>query len=498
MCDQQIRAFCSIHCTDSTDELIQLKHSKTWETLQKAAEIREHILPINEIDCLPNFFYHRKCYQYFTMKSTLDRISKKKQEKKSALDCVILGLEEDYTFPTPTEDGIKTKRSKITTQILPKYCIFCRKNKFKLKISEPLTQCCDFRAMQSIKIAATQKNDFTILGILTQDLIAIEGHYHGSCYRKYTRPQKQSIDIDSEQHDSNYYTAELEAFKKVIIHLHELVQSPKLISFTSVRTLMEDSINDLGVEIRSSTNINLRRKIEEKVSDIKFLNVDDSLYLYPETLTIQSVITELVRTRNQLKKATEVVNEKSSQLGKGILFSAANIRKDIMEMTDNMPWPPQHFDLTPEKFEIPYSLDTFLCRLISPDSVLSTRALCLKLSMAQDIVYNITRGRIKTPKSILLPSMIKALTNSTELINIMNRLGHGIGYSTLMEAQTENAYQVFENQIVSGCILPVDCKKESFTIYVADNIDRTEETLSGNYGFVIFLFLFFLKLLTST
>ena len=78
MCDQQILATCSIHCTDSTDELIQLRHSKTWESIQKAAEIRGHTLPITEIDCPPNIFYHRKCYQYFTMKSKLDRISKKK------------------------------------------------------------------------------------------------------------------------------------------------------------------------------------------------------------------------------------------------------------------------------------------------------------------------------------------------------------------------------------------------------------------------------------
>ena len=99
--------------------------------------------------------------------------------------------------------------------------------------------------------------------------------------------------------------------------------------------------------------------------------------------------------------------------------------------------------------------------------------------MAQDIVYNIT------PKCILLPSMIKTLTNSTELINTVNRLGHGIGYSTLMEAQTENACQVFETQLMKECIVPDDYKKESFTNFMADNIDRTEETLSGKYGLVI-------------
>ena len=38
---------------------------------------------------------------------------------------------------------------------------------------------------------------------------------------------------------------------------------------------------------------------------------------------------------------------------------------------------------------------------------------------------------------------------------------------------TENDQQQAE------VILPLNCLKESFTVYVADNIDRKEETLSG-------------------
>ena len=35
------------------------------------------------------------------------------------------------------------------------------------------------------------------------------------------------------------------------------------------------------------------------------------------------------------------------------------------------------------------------------------------------------------------------------------------------------------NQQQAEVILPLNCLKESFTVYVADNIDRKEETLSG-------------------
>lgn len=95
-------------------------------------------------------------------------------------------------------------------------------------------------------------------------------------------------------------------------------------------------------------------------------------------------------------------------------------------------------------------------------------------------------GRVKTPKSILLPSIVKTLTNDTELITALNRLGHGISYTTLMEIQTENAYMIVDQQIQSGCVLPINCLKEVFSIYVADNIDRKEETLSGIANFNLF------------
>ena len=100
-------------------------------------------------------------------------------------------------------------------------------------------------------------------------------------------------------------------------------------------------------------------------------------------------------------------------------------------------------------------------------------------------LYAVTNVKIKTPKSILLPTMIKSLPNNTELINVLNRLGHSISYSTLMESQTENAFQILDYQLRSGCIIPEECQADSFTIFVADNIDRNEETLSGKSLFKV-------------
>ena len=95
------------------------------------------------------------------------------------------------------------------------------------------------------------------------------------------------------------------------------------------------------------------------------------------------------------------------------------------------------------------------------------------------MIYAAHNERIKPPKSILLLSLVKALTNNTEPISILNKLGHGISYSLLMEAEIENAYKIYKQQLNNDYIIPKKFKKDTLTIFVADNVDHNEETLSG-------------------
>ena len=146
-----------------------------------------------------------------------------------------------------------------------------------------------------------------------------------------------------------------------------------------------------------------------------------------------------------------------------------------------MPWPPQSSDLEPEKFEMPPKLGQFLKCLMTGqknEEQMNNRSARIRLSLAQDVVYNVTKGRVKTPKSVLLATVVKQLTSNTEIINTLNKLGHGVSYSILSEMHTENAY-IIQYQQQADVILPLNCLKESFTVYVPNNIDRKEETLLG-------------------
>ena len=95
--------------------------------------------------------------------------------------------------------------------------------------------------------------------------------------------------------------------------------------------------------------------------------------------------------------------------------AAAAIRKVVQCLKDA--WPPQPSGLESEKFKIPSKADKFLtCLLIvKGENETSSRSARLRHSLAQDIVYIVTSGRVKRPKRLLLPSFIKIVTNSTEL-----------------------------------------------------------------------------------
>ena len=70
----------------------------------------------------------------------------------------------------------------------------------------------------------------------------------------------------------------------------------------------------------------------------------------------------------------------------------------------------------------------------------------LKNSVAQDIVYAVSNGTIKTPESVLFPTVVKSLCNNTKVMKIINQYGHGISYDKVEEIETEYALNVIDEQ----------------------------------------------------
>ena len=220
---------------------------------------------------------------------------------------------------------------------------------------------------------------------------------------------------------------------------------------------------------------NVRRKIERNIPKVNFINVKRKLFIYPYSLDKADIITMYLENKFELDNL-----KSKSNLEKCIVSSVLIIREKIKTLKDTVPWLPSVRGLDTSKINITDYMALFLNTLLSRFSMesSSSRVNRLKLSIGQDLVYAISNGRIKTPKSILYLYAIKSQTNSTKLIAINNQLGHGISASILEELATENAFRVLENQLEDS-VLPHGVSNEVFTMTVHDNIDRNEETLSG-------------------
>ena len=66
-------------------------------------------------------------------------------------------------------------------------------------------------------------------------------------------------------------------------------------------------------------------------------------------------------------------------------------------------------------------------------------------SLCHDIFYNLTNGQWKTPKHLLLGMSLRHITDSSKVVTFLNRLGHCVSHSTLLELETAMCDSVKEN-----------------------------------------------------
>ena len=58
------------------------------------------------------------------------------------------------------------------------------------------------------------------------------------------------------------------------------------------------------------------------------------------------------------------------------------------------------------------------------------------MSILQDLVHCTTRGRIRTCKHFALPLTVNHLTNSQQIVTLLNKFGHGYSLSKILEYKT--------------------------------------------------------------
>ena len=98
------------------------------------------------------------------------------------------------------------------------------------------------------------------------------------------------------------------------------------------------------------------------------------------------------------------------------------------------------------------------------------------LSVAQDIIFCATNGRVKPPKYLSLPVTVHHLTGSTQLVQLLNRFGHVISVSQLQRLETAIA----DEQLSRYSQLPSNIVANVPAVFCWDNNnDIVEETHTG-------------------
>lgn len=193
---------------------------------------------------------------------------------------------------------------------------------------------------------------------------------------------------------------------------------PKIVEYKDVKKLFLNKARELGVTVSKSDKKNLMRKVSTMFPEINFVTHQyNKMIMYPNTLAIGNTVLDFL----ELKTKLDLLKGPRSDDEKNVIQIARLINDEIKDLNPQMSWLPKEDDLKPSRTTdyIPHLLDVFLTRLITGKSLDSEsssteRTIRLKESFAQDIVFSVTNGVEKTPKSVLFPSVVKALCNNRD------------------------------------------------------------------------------------
>ncbi|CAG2247532.1 unnamed protein product [Mytilus edulis] len=204
---------------------------------------------------------------------------------------------------------------------------------------------------------------------------------------------------------------------------------------------------------------------------------------------------QIVQTAIESSTLVQSNNTLNAAVGKEdivttVFYAAKAIRNVIsLDSKSNIPWPPTGESISENNIVIPDLLYNFLALLLTDDSThasispskldISSEVLHRRImSLAQDLIYSVSKGYTKTPKHVALAIYLKTQTGSSEIVKIINRFGHSVSYDQVEEIETAIAEKMIMNT-EDDIFIPSIIRKGVFSSFCWDNNDLCEETLSG-------------------
>ena len=314
-----------------------------------------------------------------------------------------------------------------------------------------------------LSYAKTCENEYVTVELeqtSMSEVIAREYQYHRSCYKKITRKPKEKS--EEEIREMAGYE---KCFDKCFVKEH-IICNGEVMKVSQLSSVYADLQEREEVAVKGASNRLIKLRLKNFGDSVSFFrnNTETScelIYSNNPVAEHKKVHTTLSTERENVEKVAKLLrNEINSHEG---AFNS---------------WPPTSEDLVKDDLMMPHLLELFLRTLFSKNKVVSARVDRLVKSIGQDIIYNNSRGKVKTLKHTQLGLILKRKTGSKQIINYVNRLGHCISYDEVNMIETAVADEQMKKQMYLSYV-PNNVQPSVFVTFVYDNCDHNPETLSG-------------------
>lgn len=432
--------------------------------------------------------WHKNCYASFTAENKIARLRKQHQASE----------EGSAACASHTTDISPAKRRSSQTTINWKLCMFCqREDNHKLHMIATLE-----KSSQIIEYSRADPVMRTRLAGVA-DLIAAEACYHLACLVKFERRAKQfsAVCTPSEMAARDIPMETL--CKSLIIGLAQ----GHVYDMADVWQRYEELCSDMdsGIALkyqsrRATFYEEVQRRIGAKCSYVRPLT-GGTLLIYPGDKSDFIISKSLTKSSQQAMFSSDSESTADEDDG-GLAIPHSNIFQEMvhvaLKVKQDLQDTPGHGDtwhgIDNEHVAevVPGSLYLFLRLLFGGTDVVNEelensdeddvrQTIC---SIAQDIVYAVSKKRKLTPKHIGLGLALHQATRSEALVDLFHAAGHIIGIDTVRRMDTTIAQHILDKFERNGNVyIPENIAYGRLIHCSCDNIDVLEATLSGKNSF---------------
>ena len=328
------------------------------------------------------------------------------------------------------------------------------------------------------------------------DLIASEGKYHLKCYANFLRDTTEVRDTAMKNNLAMAWlcTQLKESVSKGhVLELEEVWKYYKLLctktdetvpkSFISKRATFKDKVESL---VKNVYGFHTLSKSEDREKGIVLLPIEFS------HIPIATLLS------HEDEECVIPVYTAGDDIFLSLIHVALKLRSDIVSHP-----PYKGLKVTKEAAMscIPESLYMFLTVMYGGQCVLwgdeeegnqdenddeiTTGVTSDRIiSVAQDLVYGTSNGKMWTPKHVGLGSTLHQSTRSKHLVQLFHNAGHTISYKNVLQVDTALAEFTTQSlNSINGAIVPENLVSDRFVHFSTDNIDILDASLDGKNTF---------------